>query len=136
MVSSTSSVGNGSEDISRRSLLKYDNWHHNICNRSILTGPDGDVVLDTDDYSVGAHNLTVTGTDVCGGMATSVLPFIINGMLRAIIILFLYSLILSLLSFFFVSLSTQLECISANNNASVFIQWSYLPFTQYLLLPF
>ena len=34
------------------------------------------MLINTDDYSVGIHNLTVTATDVCGGVETFVLPFI------------------------------------------------------------
>ena len=45
-------------------------------NYSVHSGPGGNVLLSTDDYSVGEHILTITATDVCLREAADVQTFI------------------------------------------------------------
>ena len=49
----------------------------------VPSGPNGDVLLSTDDYSIGDHNLTITATDFCGRMKTEVLTFTTHRRLQA-----------------------------------------------------
>ena len=42
----------------------------------IHSGPGGNVLLNTDDYSVGEHDLTITATDLCFREAADVQSFV------------------------------------------------------------